>query len=160
MNISRARNPIYNKNINPIYNRNINPIYNRKINPIYNRNINPIYNKNINPIYNRKINIIYNKNIDSIYNKSVNPIHNSNIEDYYDYYWFDDKNELKGYSIISDDFMLVYDTNFQLIQIGIKHLKGGYILFEENKNIGHIEDNSESGFNYFNSKNEWKGYFI
>ena len=149
MKLPTTRDPIYNRNINPIYNRNINPIYNRNINPIYNRNINPIYNRNINPIYNRNINPIYNRNIDPTYNQNFEGI-----------FFFDLTNIVIEFAIIRDEILFVFNFDNALVKFGVKHIMNGFVLFDivDNSTIGHLENNSDTGYNLFDSSNKWVAY--
>lgn len=171
--ISTNKNPKYNSNINPKYNANINPKYNANINPKYNANINPKYNANINPKYNANINPRYNSNINPRYNSNLNPKINSNINPRYNtninpkinsnfngLLIFDlESNPLEFIVQVNSQFIQIFDFSFNNSCFGVAHSAGGYCLFtSENIFIGHLESDSQQGYNKFDETSTWLGF--
>lgn len=163
---NRNLNPIFNRKINPIFNRDINPIFNKSINPIFNRNINPIFNRNINPIFNRNLNPIFNRNINPIFNRDINPIFNKilnpSFNDTFDgLFLFDLNTSYCNYAINYKDIYIFFDKENFVEYYGFPHINNGYIIYDSTITYyGHLEDNTESGYNLFDKNNNWINYLV
>ncbi len=150
---NRMINPNFNRMINPNFNRMINPNFNRMINPTFNRMINPIFNRMINPNFNRMINPTFNRMINPNFNRIVNPNFNLLFSGFFSF----------NFSLIPIEFIVVSNTNILFFnqdnvntRIGIKHQNNGYVLFDLNMQfIGHLESNSQNGYNEFDKNNNW-----
>ena len=156
-NINRMINPNINRMINPNINRMINPNINRMINPNINRMINPNINRMINPNINRLIN----PNINRMANPNINRMINPNINGNYNELFVFNMQlnvvefivEIEGTNVIQ-----FFNNNLENTRFGVKHDQQGYVLFDLNQNyIGHLESDSQNGFNEFGINNEWKG---
>ena len=159
-------NPIWNQDINPTWNQNINPIWNQDINPTWNQNINPIWNQDINPIWNQNINPTWNQNINPTWNHSINPKFNPRINPninptfspqiLYDL----DGNRKEFIIVVTDEIIQFFSFDLKNIKFGVKHSESGYSLFdaEGNTYLGHLESDGQTGYNWFDTNNNWIGY--
>jgi len=155
-NINRMINPNINRMINPNINRMINPNINRMINPNINRMINPNINRLINPNINRMINPNINRMINPNINRMINPNINRN---YNGLFVFNMQLNVIEFIVKVDntDVIQFFDSYLTNTRFGIKHDQKGYALFDLKLNyIGHLESDSQNGFNEFGHNNEWR----
>lgn len=146
--ISTQKNPLQNWQVNPLQNWQINPIQNWQINPLQNWQINPAQNSLINPAQNNLINPRLNNN--------VNPNLNYNFNGYF---VFSRTLLLEEFVVISNNVVIhFYDLRFNNTRFGVRHVQNGFSLFNLNLEIiGHLENDSMTGFNEFDLNNNWIG---
>ena len=157
--IATNRNPRLNANISPLLNAHINPRLNAQINPLLNAQINPLLNAQINPLLNAQINPLLNSNINPLLNININPTLNFNY--FSGLYNFDlNLNPIEFAIQANSQVIHFFDFSLKNTKFGVKHSRGGYVLFNRLTNvyIGHLESDSQIGYNEFTTTNQWTSF--
>ena len=63
--------------------------------------------------------------------------------------------------IVDTNNILIFNSHLINTRFGTKHTQNGFVLFDHNNNfMGHLEANSQNGFNEFNATNSWIKFVI